>query len=169
MARFSERDRRRRAADPARDCIGFSEVSARACRSLAGNDSDPELVPVQPNAGPRVGREPSPDLTAVHAHIEHIHRLAAPLAGKGKLIVAGFGEDPDRVNPKTGKLGCPLAPVLTHIAVGNIDGMVRAIAVIASRPHYNAYLALAVFREDLPTGKKGSLAAVHASRDGGGK
>ncbi len=47
------------------------------------------------------------DLTAVRAHAEHIHRLAAPLAGNGKLIVAGFGEDPNRVNPKTGKRGCP--------------------------------------------------------------
>lgn len=46
--------------------------------------------------------------------------------------------------------------MVTHITGGDVDGMVRAIAAICSRPHYNAYLALAVFREDLPTGKKGS-------------
>ncbi len=40
--------------------------------------------------------------------------------------------------------------------MGDIDGMVHAIAAIADRPHYNAYLALAVFRGDLPNGKKGS-------------
>jgi hypothetical protein len=62
---------------------------------------------MQPNAGLQASREPPPDLTAVRAHAEHIHRLAAPLAGKGKLIVAGFGEDPDRVNPKTGSSAVP--------------------------------------------------------------
>src|SRR5271165_3933541 len=118
--------------------------------------SDPEPVPARPNAGPKAGRGPSLDLIALRAHAEHIHRLAAPLAGKGKLIVAGFGEDPDRVNPKTEKLGCPLPPIVTHIGVGDIEGMICAITGIARRPHYNAYLALAVFPADLPNGKKGS-------------
>ena len=54
------------------------------------------------------GRGRSFDKTAVRAYAEIIHRVAAPLAGKGKLIVAGFGEDPDRANPQTEKLGCPV-------------------------------------------------------------
>src|SRR4051812_22231037 len=95
--------------------------------------SDPEPAPAQPNAGSQADRCGSLlDLRAVRAHAKIIRRLAAPLVGKGKLIVAGFGEDPDRANPKTEKLGCPLAPIVTHIAVGDFEGIARAIADIAS-------------------------------------
>jgi RepB DNA-primase from phage plasmid len=118
--------------------------------------SDPEPALTLPNASLQAGRGPSLDLIAIRAHVEHIHRLAAPLAGKRKLIVAGFGEDPDRANPKTEKLGGPLLPIVTHVAVGDMQGMVRAITDVARQPHYNAYSPLAVFRADLPNGKKGS-------------
>ena len=117
---------------------------------------DPEPASQQPIGGLHAGRGRSFDLAAVRSHAEIIYRLAAPLAGKGKLIVAGFGEDPDRTNPKTAKLGCPVPPIVRHVAVGDMHGMVRAIAGIADRPHYNAYSPLAVFRPDLPNGKKGS-------------
>src|SRR5262249_31544573 len=85
------------------------------------------------------------DLAAIRSHAEIVHRLAARFTGKGKLIVAGFGEDPDQLDTGSGKFGCPLRPIVTHIAVGDVQAMVRAIADIASRPHYNAYVPLAVF------------------------
>jgi RepB DNA-primase from phage plasmid len=118
--------------------------------------SDREPAPTRPNSRSRAGRGPSFNLTAVRAHTEIVHRLAAPLAGKGKFIVAGFGEDPDRVDARTGKVGCPLPAIVTHVAVGDVQSMMRTITEIANRPYYNAYSPLAVFRPDLPSGKKGS-------------
>jgi hypothetical protein len=46
----------------------------------------------------------APDVSLIRAHVEIINKLAAPLAGQGKLVIACFGEDPDqphrgRANP----------------------------------------------------------------------
>ena len=91
----------------------------------------------------------------IRAHCEMIHTLAQPLAGRGKLVIAGFGEDPGKPNPKTGKPGCPLEPGLRCVEVGNVDAMVRMIVASTVRPHLNVYTPLSVFRSDLPRGKKG--------------
>ena len=43
------------------------------------------------------------DLAAIRQHCELLHRMAAPFKGKGKLSVAGFGENPQQIDPKTGQ------------------------------------------------------------------
>jgi RepB DNA-primase from phage plasmid len=91
----------------------------------------------------------------IRAHCQMIHRLAAPLAGHGKLVVARFGENPDQLNPKKGALGCPLPPVAVPIAIGDAETMVAAVSNLTLAPHSNVYTPLAVFRPDLPNGKKG--------------
>jgi P4 family phage/plasmid primase-like protien len=96
------------------------------------------------------------DPDAVRAHVELIHRLAGPLAGKGKLVITAFGEDPDQLHPKTGKPGCPRKPIVVHVGIGDIDTTVETIVNLATQQHYNVYMPLAVFRPDLPAGKKGA-------------
>jgi hypothetical protein len=46
------------------------------------------------------------DRSTIRAHVELIHGLAGSLAERGKLVIAAFGEDPDQVDPKTGKADC---------------------------------------------------------------
>jgi hypothetical protein len=84
-----------------------------------------------------------------------LHSLAAPLACRGVLIVASFGEDPLANNPKTGRPGKPLAPKVRHFQIGDIDAMGGFILSLSREPHRNVYAPLAVFRPDLPAGKKG--------------
>jgi hypothetical protein len=91
----------------------------------------------------------------LRAHCEIIHRLAAPLAGHGKLVIARFGEDPDQSNPKNGARGYPLSPLITHIAIGDVEAMVDVVSNLTVVQHSNVYGALAVFGHDLPQGKKG--------------
>ena len=97
--------------------------------------------------------EISPEL--VRVHVEIIHRLAAPLAGKGKLVTAGFGEDPDKLHPKTHKPGCPLPPSVVHFEIGDIEIAVCTVTKLTVGEHRNVYASLAVFRSDLAPGKKG--------------
>jgi hypothetical protein len=91
----------------------------------------------------------------IRAHCELIHRLASPLAGQGKLVIASFGEDPDSPNPRTGSSGCPLPPVVVHVEIGDAESMIGTIARLTDRKHGNVYTPLAVFRSDLPVRKKG--------------
>jgi hypothetical protein len=102
------------------------------------------------------------DEIAIRAHAELIHSLASPLAG-GKLILACFAEDPGQTNPKTGKPGLPLRPVIVHIGVGDTETTVRSIVNLTARELSNVYMPLAVFRGDLRSGGKGyekDIAAV---------
>jgi hypothetical protein len=87
------------------------------------------------------------DEIAIRGHVELIHQLAASLAGKGKLIVAAFGED-----PVTGK---ELFPDVWHCRIGDVENTIARIKASA-KPNYNVYVPLAMFRQDLPKGKKGS-------------
>jgi hypothetical protein len=41
----------------------------------------------------------------IRDHVTLIHLLAKPLIGQGKVIAAGFGEDPGETDPKSGKSG----------------------------------------------------------------
>jgi hypothetical protein len=84
-----------------------------------------------------------------------IHRLAAPLAMQGKLVIACFGEDPSQLNPTTGTPGCPLRPRVVHVGIGDIETMVRGVSNLTVLDHSNVYIPLAVFRPDLPKGRKG--------------
>jgi hypothetical protein len=95
------------------------------------------------------------DRSAIHAHVELIHSLAASLTERGKLVIAAFAEDPDQVDPKTGKLGLPLRPILAHVEIGELEKSLRIIADLTVRPRYNVYMPLAVHRHDLRPGGKG--------------
>src|SRR5216683_8266574 len=89
------------------------------------------------------------------AHCEMIHRLASPLAGQGKLVIACFGEAPAQLNPKTGTPGCPLPPCVVHVQIGDTNTTIRTVANLTANKHHNVYMPLAVFRPDVPKGKKG--------------
>ena len=99
-------------------------------------------------------QEMSPD-KAMRSHFGMIHQLAAPFAGRGKLIVASFGEDPAGIHPKTGKPGRPIDPRINHLAIGDLDGAVRAANDFAKDQHRNVYAPLVVMRPDLTKGAKG--------------
>jgi hypothetical protein len=95
------------------------------------------------------------DAAAISEHVRLLHHLAAPLSGCGKLVVASYGEDPDRPDPKTGTPGAPLYPKIGHFEIGDVQTMVAAIVSLAKEAHRNVYIPLAVFRADLRTGGKG--------------
>jgi hypothetical protein len=80
-------------------------------------------------------------------HVVMVHKLAAPLADKGKLIVASYGQDP--------ATGDDLDPKVEHFRIGDVEGMVMAIQRLARERHRNVYVPLAVMRRDLPPRKKG--------------
>ena len=91
----------------------------------------------------------------IRAHVRIIHSLATPLTGQAVVIAAGFGEDPGRTDPKTGKPGLSLKPKVIHADVGEIDETLNGITRFVKQPHYNVYMPLAVFRIGLPPGAKG--------------
>jgi putative DNA primase/helicase len=76
-----------------------------------------------------------------------LHRLAQPLSGKGRLVVASYGQD-----PATGK---DLTPKVAQFEIGDVDGMVNRIAMLSGEQHRNVYVSLAVVRPDLKQTKKG--------------
>jgi hypothetical protein len=80
-------------------------------------------------------------------HVAMIHKLAAPLAGKGKLVVASYGQD-----PATGE---ELDAKIEHVRIGDVEGTVLIIQRLARERHRNVYMPLAVMRLDLPPRKKG--------------
>jgi hypothetical protein len=96
------------------------------------------------------------DEVLIQRHLEILHWLASPLAGQAKLVITAFGEDPDSPNPTTGEPGCPLAPSISHLRIGNVEASARTIIALTSRRHSNAYAPLAAFRGDLPSGSKGA-------------
>jgi hypothetical protein len=98
---------------------------------------------------------PPIDEAGIRQHCEIIHGLAMPFVGNGTLIIARFAEDPDQTNPKTGKPGLPLRPIVAHVAVDDIDAAVRTICNLTVGQHSNVYMPLAVFRPDLKRGGKG--------------
>jgi hypothetical protein len=92
------------------------------------------------------------DVAAIAGHVQLLHRLAQPLADKGKLVVASFGENPDT--------GRELPPKIRHFEIGNADGMTAAIVKLSQERHRNVYAAMAVFKKDLMPGRKGEEADV---------
>jgi hypothetical protein len=102
------------------------------------------------------------DSAAIGEHAGMIHTLAAPLVGRGKLVVASFGENPNEIAPKTGKLGCPIIPKIAHFEIGDVERTVDWIIRISRDRHRNVYTSLAVMRPDLPLGKKGEEADIVA-------
>jgi hypothetical protein len=90
----------------------------------------------------------------IRGHVELIHKLAAPLIGQGKVVVAGFGENPTQLDPKTGKPGRRLAPHVIHAVVGDVQQTLVGLSPIV-KPHCNLYMPLAILRPDLTDGSKG--------------
>lgn len=88
-------------------------------------------------------------------HVEMLHRLAEPLSRNGKLVVASYGEDPDGMRSQGGRAAAQITPVVEHFRIGDIDGMLAAIARLGRNRHRNVYIPLAVLRADLLRGKKG--------------
>jgi hypothetical protein len=95
------------------------------------------------------------DGMAISEHAGLLHVLAAPLEGHGKLVVGSFGEDPDKVNPKTGKWGYPIIPKIAHFEIGEVNRTVNWIIGLGRERHRNVYASLAIMRPDLSAGKKG--------------
>ncbi|CAK0750267.1 regulatory protein RepA [Azospirillaceae bacterium] len=89
----------------------------------------------------------------MRSYVERLHLLASPYKGKGKLVTAGFGQKPD---------GSDLKPCIQHFEIGDVEGMVSHITALSAEPHRNVYMPLAVFRHDLPAGKKGSESDIVA-------
>jgi hypothetical protein len=104
---------------------------------------------------------PEADVSAVRAHFGMIHERARLLARTGgKLIVAGYGEDPSGIHPRTGKPGAPLPPVVGQFAIGDIEGAVDLAVRLSQQRHRNVYAPLCVMRSNLERGKKGSEADI---------
>jgi hypothetical protein len=104
------------------------------------------------------------DPEAIRQHVSLIHELAKPLADRGVLIVASYGEQPDEIDPKTGRPGVPLKPKVEHFRIGDVDQTARAVMRLATEQHRNVYMPLAVYRRDgLKKGAKGSEQEVIAS------
>ncbi len=104
---------------------------------------------------------PAFDRALVRAHVEMLHTLAAGL--EGELVVCVYGEDPTRINPKTGKKGLPIHPGVSRFRIGDIEANVDAIMRYDGVEHTNVYMPLHVVRRGLvgnARGKKGDIVAV---------
>lgn len=92
------------------------------------------------------------DEPAIREHVEMLHRLAKGL--NGKFVVSTFFANPMGEDKAGG--------VISHHAVGDVDGMVDAVTAHASTPNANTYACPNLMRSSLDRGKKGSEADVVA-------
>lgn len=95
---------------------------------------------------------PSFDEPAVCEHVMMLHQLANGLAGK--FVVSTFFANPNGDDKMGG--------VISHHAVGDVNGMVDAVMAHAATPHANAYICPNLMRPTLERGKKGGEADVVA-------
>ena len=79
--------------------------------------------------------------------VHNLHSLALPFSGIGKLVIASYGEDPTTGNS--------LLPQVRHFSIGDVNDCLAVINLLGTERHRNVYAPLAVFRPDLPEGKKG--------------
>jgi hypothetical protein len=99
---------------------------------------------------------PEIDREALRAQIEGLHRLASPYKGKGQLVVAAYGEDPDQLHPDTGKAGRPLTPLVRRFEIGDVTGMVAWIEQLTVQPWRNVYVPYCMVSANLKQTAKGS-------------
>lgn len=113
---------------------------------------------------PNAKLEGVPEIVArcIRGHVQLIHILAAPLTGQGKIIATAFGEDPDEIDPKTGKNGRAVWPKVIQAEIGDVRATLEGLAQVVNRPHYNVYMPLAIFRPDIDPRSKGSEGDVVA-------
>jgi RepB DNA-primase from phage plasmid/Family of unknown function (DUF5906) len=90
----------------------------------------------------------------IYAHVELLHRLAEPFRGRGKLIVASYGQSP--------VTGNDIPPKVLHFEIGEIDPMVEQIVLLSHEQHRNIYIPLAILAPDLPPRRKGDETQVVA-------
>ena len=90
---------------------------------------------------------PGFDRVAVAAHVGLLHKLAAPCADDGILILIAIEDGEPRPQ---------------HFKIGDAQGMVEAIMAFEHHPTINLYSPLAVMRPDLERGKKGGEADIVA-------
>jgi hypothetical protein len=122
----------------------------------------------QYNTGGEVDNQPANDIGPglLIEHVSMLHRLASAVPGTGnKLVVSGFGQDPDvalSVNNKGETKYPTLKPINLHFEVGDVDGTLKAIETLRSERHRNVYMPLSVYGPDLLPGQKGTEAQVIA-------
>jgi hypothetical protein len=90
---------------------------------------------------------PSFDIPTIRGHIALLHSLARGCEGNKFVLCVFNGDQPGTI---------------THHRVGDVDGMVAAIAAQAMTPGANAYVGLHLMRPDLPRGKRGTAKDIVA-------
>src|SRR5262245_24827611 len=95
-----------------------------------------------------IGKVATLDEAAVRSDIALLHELAARANVKGKLVLASFGQDPQS--------GIALIPAAGSFPIGDVETMVIQALRLAREAHRNIYMPLAIMREDLPSGRKGT-------------
>jgi hypothetical protein len=92
--------------------------------------------------------------TEVGTFVKTIHDLAASMTGKGRLVVASFGQ-----NPTT---GVDLTPKVEQFDIGDIAGMTKTILSLSVERHRNVYVPMSIVRPETHRGKKGTEADIVA-------
>lgn len=95
---------------------------------------------------------PTFDEIAVRKHVEMIHALARGI--DGVLVVSTYHANP------VGERDIP--GVVSHHAVGDVDGMVDSVMAHASTPNANVFTGLQVMRKGLKRGARGGEADIVA-------
>ena len=90
-----------------------------------------------------------PDTAAIK---EDLKLLFGHLPGDGKIVIASYGE-----NPSTGK---NLPPRTLHYSPSQYEQAAEVFAALSAEAHRNAYVSLALMRNDLAQGKKGGESEV---------
>lgn len=93
------------------------------------------------------------DEAVVRGHVEMIHRLAAGI--DGELVLATYGEDPTRMDIKTGKPGVMVHKRVDRLRIGDVEETVKGVLGWKGVEHANPYMPLHVVRRGLERGKRG--------------
>ncbi|MFS8051603.1 DUF3987 domain-containing protein [Rhizobium sp. BR 317] len=92
------------------------------------------------------------DECAVRSHVGMLHQLAVGIAGK--FVVSTFFANPTGEDRTGG--------IISHHAVGDVDGTVDAVMAHAFTPNANVYICPSIMRPTLERGKKGGEGDVVA-------
>ena len=117
------------------------------CSRAEGVDQQKKSTTPPPNEQERANGAAHAE---VCAHVQMLHRLAEPLRGRGKLIIASYGQDPIT--------GQHIPPKVLHCEIGDMDRMAEQIELLSREQHRNVCIPLAVFDSNRPLGKKGGEA-----------
>lgn len=85
----------------------------------------------------------------ISLHLQKISEVAKRCECKGKLVLAGYGEDPkkkDEVKPK-----------VKHFKPGDSQAMSEAVKALSKNTHRNIYISLCLMKDSLESGKKGGI------------